>query len=118
MVQKIKIDAKLAEKISKPTRLHLLRNNDLATRIKCEEIKRISEKKSGFGALSFEFYTVLQVFQKTNLFAQKVRAKATIDGASPEGIENLQPPEPERSEAQSPDKNPQQSAHRWRVSRA
>ena len=113
--KKIKTDAKLPEGTSKPTRLHLLRDDDLATRVKREEIKRISERESVFGAPSLELCTVLQALQETDPLAQKVRAKAAIDGALPEGMEDLQPPEPEPSEAQNPDKTPQQKARRWRV---
>ena len=75
--------------MSKPIRLHLLRNNDFTTRVKREEIKRISERKLVFGTLSFELCTVLQVLQETDLLAQKVRAKNTIDGASSEEMEGL-----------------------------
>ena len=85
--------------MSKPTRLHLLRNDNLATRIKREEIKRISEKELVFGTLPLELCTVLQVLQETDFFAQKIRAKAIIDGALPEGMENLQLPKPKPSEA-------------------
>ena len=110
--KKIKTDAKFPEGTSKPTRLYLLRDDDLATRVKREEIKQISERESVFGAPSLELYTILQMLQETDLFAQKVCAKATIDGALLERIEDLQPPELKPSEAQNPDKNPEQRACR------
>ena len=113
--KKIKTDAKLPEGTSKPTRLHFLRNNDLATRVKCEKIKQISKRESVFGALSFELCTILQMLQETDPLAQKIHTKATIDGALSEEIENLQLPEPKPNEAQNLDKNPQQRARRWRV---
>ena len=110
--KKIKTDAKLPEGTSKPTRLHLLRDDDLATRVKREKIKRISERESVFDAPFFELCTVLQTLQETDPLAQKVRAKAAIDDASLEGTKNLQPPEPESNEAQNLDKNPQQKARK------
>ena len=57
--KKIKTDAKLSKKTSKPTKLYILRDDNLATRIKREEIKQISEKKSVFGAPFLELCTVL-----------------------------------------------------------
>ena len=89
-----------------------MRDDDFATRIKQEEIKQISEKKSGFGASSFELCTILQILQKTDSLAQKVRAKAAIDSASLKGMKNLQLPKSEPSEAQNPDKNLQQTIRR------
>ena len=97
--KKIKTDAKLPERTSKLTWLYFLRDDDLATRVKREEIKRISERESIFGALSFELCIVLQVLQETDPLAQKVRAKAAINSALLKEMENLQPPEPEPSEA-------------------
>ena len=58
--KKIKTNAKLPEKTSKLTKLYFLRDNDLATRVKREEIKGISKRKSVFGASSFELCTVQQ----------------------------------------------------------
>ena len=104
--KQIKTDAKLLEKTSKPIRLHLLRNNDLATKVKYEKIKQIFEKELIFGTPSFELCTILQMLQETDLLAQKVHAKAAINNALPEKIENLQPPELKLSKAQNPDKNP------------
>ena len=89
IVKKIETNAKLLERMLKPTRLYHLKNNDLATRIKCEEIKQISKRKLVFGASFFELCTVLQMLQETDLFAQKIYAKAIIDGALPERIEDL-----------------------------
>ena len=66
--KKIKTNAKLLEKMSKPIKLYLLKNNDFATKVKCEEIKEISETELIFGALFLEFYTVLQALQKTDPF--------------------------------------------------
>ena len=51
------------------------------------------------------------MLQETDFFAQKIYTKAAIDGALPEKMEDLQPPEPKPSKAQNPDKNPQQTAH-------
>ena len=59
--KQIKPEAKLPKRTSKPTRLHLLRDDNLATRVKCEEIKWIFERESVFGAPSLELCTVLQV---------------------------------------------------------
>ena len=42
--KKIKTDAKLPKKTSKSIKLHLLRDNNLATKVKCEEIKQIFKK--------------------------------------------------------------------------
>ena len=113
--KKIKTNAKLPEETSKPTRLHLLRDYDLATRIKHEKIKRISEKESIFAIPFFELCTILQVLQETDPLAQEICAKTTINIALPEGMEDLQPPEPKPSEAQNPDENPQQRARRWQI---
>ena len=52
--------------MSKPTRLHILRDNNLATRVKCEEIKQISKKELVFGAPSFELRIVLLMQQETD----------------------------------------------------
>ena len=57
--QKIKTNANFLEKMSRSTKLHLLRDNDLITRVKYEKIKQIFEKNWIFGALFFELYTVL-----------------------------------------------------------
>ena len=98
--------------MSKPIRLHFLRNDDLATRVKREEIKQIFEKKLIFGASFLKLHIILQVLQETDLLVQKVRTKAIIDGALPERMENLQLLEPKPSEAQNLYKNPQQTACR------
>lgn len=58
-LKKIKTNAKLPEETSKPIKLYLLRNDNLAVRVRCEEVKRISEKESIFGSPFFELCTVL-----------------------------------------------------------
>ena len=67
--KKIKTNAKLPNGMSKPTRPHFLRDNDLATRVKREKIKRIFEIKLVFSALSLKLCTVLQVLQETDPLA-------------------------------------------------
>ena len=113
--KKIKTNAKLPEGTLNPTKLHLLRDNDFATRVKREKIKRISERELVFGAPFLKLCTVLQVLQETDPLTQKVCAKAAIEDALLKGMKDLQPPEPKPSEAQNLDKNPQQRAHKWRV---
>ena len=96
--KKIKTNAKLLKETLKPTKLHLLRNNNLATRVKHEKIKWIFKRELVFGTTFFKLHTVLQVLQETDFLAQKVCAKATIDGALLKRMENLQLPEPEPSD--------------------
>ena len=55
------------------------------------------------------------MLQETNPLVQKICAKIAIDGALFKKIEDLQSPEPKPNEAQNLDKNPQQTAHRWRA---
>lgn len=57
--------------ILKPTRLYLLKNNDLEAQVKGEKIKLIFKKEFIFSTPSFELRTVLKIFQKASLFAQK-----------------------------------------------
>ena len=73
----------------KPTKFHLLRDDNLATRVKHEEIKQTSKKESVFDILSFEFHTVLQMLQETDPLAQKIRTKTVIDCTLPKGMEDL-----------------------------
>ena len=44
--KKIRTEAKLSEVTSKPTRLYLLKNDDLALQVDCQEIKMIFKKES------------------------------------------------------------------------
>ena len=103
--KKTKTDTKFSKKTSKLTRLHLLRDDNLVTRVKRDKIKRISKRELVFGALYFELCIVLQVLQKTDLLAWKVYAKAAIDSVSLERIEDLQLSKLKPSKAQNPDKN-------------
>ena len=57
--KKIRTNAKFLERMSKPTRLYLLRDNDFATRVKHKEIKQISKRELDFGVLFPELCTVL-----------------------------------------------------------
>ena len=98
--------------MSKSTKLHFLRNDDLATRVKREEIKQIFKKELVFGAPFLKLCTILQMLQKTDLLMQKIRTKAAINSALSERIEDLQLPKPKPSKAQNPDKNLQQTAHK------
>ena len=66
--KKIKINAKLLKKILKPIKFHLLKNNNLAAKIKHEKIKQIFKKESIFDALFLELCIVLQVLQESNYF--------------------------------------------------
>ena len=75
--------------MSKPTRFHLLRDDNLATRIKREKIKQISKKESVFGTLSFELCTILQMLHETDLLVQKVYVKTAINGALLKKIKDL-----------------------------
>ena len=74
-LKKNKIDAKLSEKMSKPTKFYLLRDDNLATRVKCEEIKRIFEKKLIFSALFLKLHTILQVLQETDFLRRRYTQK-------------------------------------------
>ena len=60
---------------SKPTRLHLLKDNDLLARVSREEIKEISEKESAFGAQSLKLRTVLKILRQADHLAQKTLNK-------------------------------------------
>ena len=110
--KKIKTNAKLSERMSKLNKLHFLRDDDLATKIKHEKIKQISKKELVFNAPFFKLCTVLQVLQKINALVQKIRAKVAIDNASLEKIRDFQLLELKPNKAQKLDKNPQQRAHR------
>lgn len=66
--KKIKTNAKLPEKILKPTKLYLLRNNNLAIRVRYKKVKQIFKKELIFDFLSFELCTILQALQKTDYF--------------------------------------------------
>ena len=64
--------------MSKPTKLHLLKDNNLLAQIKREEIKKIAKKESAFGAPSLELRTVLKILQQADYLSQK----AFIEDAS------------------------------------
>ena len=70
--KKIWTKAKLPERLSKPTRLHLLKDKGLLTRASCQEIKAISEQELVFGSPSLELRTVLKILQEYDPLVQKV----------------------------------------------
>ena len=69
--KKIWTKAKLLKKLSKLTKLYLLKNKGLLAQVR-QKIKTISEQKLVFGYPSLELYTVLKILQKYNPLAQKV----------------------------------------------
>ena len=69
--KKLQTNAKLLKIMSKPMWLYFLKDNNLESRVVCQDIKKISKQKSVFHALSFELRTVLKIMQKINPFAQE-----------------------------------------------
>ena len=77
--KKIRTNAKSPEIASKPTRLHLLKDDDLALKRARQDIKAISERESIFGALFFELRTVLKILQELNPLARRHSAPDKIN---------------------------------------
>ena len=57
------------EETSKLIRFHLLKDASLEARVNPEDVKKISEKESIFGAPSLELRTVSEILQESDLLA-------------------------------------------------
>ena len=64
------------EETSKLVRLHLLNDANPEARVNLEDVKKIFEKESIFGAPSLELRTVLEILQESDPLAQKKRPQA------------------------------------------
>ena len=99
--KKIRTKTKLPEVTSKPTRLHLLKDDDLALRVDRQEIKAVSERESVFGAPSLELRTVLKILQEIDPLAQE--ALCARSDKQPEGDNGTEPFQPDQSSVQASD---------------
>ena len=69
--KKIRTESKFPGITSKPTRLYLLKNNNLVDRVARQDIKAVSVQESVFESPSFELRTVLKILQEIDPLAQE-----------------------------------------------
>ena len=78
--------SKQSEESAKPVRLHLLDVDDLEAQVRREDIKRVSEKESVFGAPSLELRTVLKILQESDQLAQEERSSIDMRASAVRGL--------------------------------
>ena len=101
--KKLRTKEKFSGVTSKPTRLHLLKDDDLESRVACQDIKLISTKESVFGALSLELRTVLKILQKLDPLAQEAFCARSDNQPRSDKEPELSPAEP--ALVQDPDRS-------------
>ena len=94
--KKIQTEAKLPERLSKPTRLYLLKDKGLLAQASRQKIKAISERELVFGSLSLELRTILKILQKYDPPAQKVTFEYTSAAKQPQADQKDEPSQPEQ----------------------
>ena len=115
--KKIWTESKFPGITSKPTRLHLLKEDDLANKVVCQDIKAISIRESVFGSPSFELRTMLKFLQEIDPLTQEA-FRARPDKQL-QGDTETEPSLPEQDVVQ--DTDPQQNVNnnvmkRWSFS--